>query len=373
MWLTVISGRDAGRTVEITGERFRIGRNRDCELVLRDPGVDPVHAELRREAHGWVLDDLSSQGGTYVSTKRIVRPVTLRGDEELCFGETFARLAVSRPGAKRSRRPTLAVAAAVAVAIAVAGVTAAVLAPRVGSGGEDAQTLALPAPGEEEPASGADTSEPSGTEPAVTGGTTESSEPPATVPGDSAAAPVLPRVVFRDDFSDPGTGWEVFEGPAAAGGYEDGAYVLRITDSAYLATADSGRSFQGPLVGVTVENPSLAPMAGFGIVCGYRDQQNFYLLGVGTDGTAAIVRSRDGKLTVLTGGGQWIRIPGIPVAAPRYRIRARCDDAGLSLAVNGHRVLTAERPEPSGTVGLFAAGAVELRFDDFVVRSAAQA
>ena len=31
--------------------------------------------------------------------------------------------------------------------------------------------------------------------------------------------------------------------------------------------------------------------------------------------------------------------------------------------MNGRRVLTAARPEPEGTVGLFAAGAAELRFD----------
>lgn len=367
MWLTVINGRDAGKTVEITGERFRIGRSRDCDLVLRDRAVEPVHAEFRRESRAWVVADLGSQSGTFVQTKRIKRPVELRGTEELCFGETFARLSPMRPAGTRSRRPSLAIVAAVAVAVGAAGVTAAILAPRVG-GSESATTLALPAPSIE--VSTSEAAQEGSEVPPSAAGEGRAEQPTAVSDSGATETSSEPVVVFRDDFSDPRSGWEVFQETAAWGRYEDGAYVLGITDSTFFATADSGRSFPDPRVSVSVENPTRAPKAGLGIVCGYRDQSNFYLLGVGTDGTAAIVRSQDGELTVLTGNGQWVRVPEIPLAAPRYRLRARCGDGGLVLAVNGRRVLAARAPEPKGTVGLFAAGAVELRFDDFVVRSA---
>jgi hypothetical protein len=182
-------------------------------------------------------------------------------------------------------------------------------------------------------------------------------EPPA------AAEPV----VFRDDFSDEGSGWEVFDEPAVSAGYEDGEFVMRVNDSRWYATADSGRTFRRPAVSLVVTNPEGTTAAGFGVVCHYAGQRRFHALAVGTDGTYAILRQRGEELAVLSGGGRWARSGLIPVGAERYALRAECGGGRLRLLVNGRPVATLRTQAPRGRVGLFMAGLGEFRFDDLVV------
>jgi len=87
VWLRVLSGADAGRTVEIPaeGRSFVLGRVKGCDLVIRDEGASRHHAELRVEpAGGLRVRDLGSANGTYVDGKRIEEAM-LSGGEELCI------------------------------------------------------------------------------------------------------------------------------------------------------------------------------------------------------------------------------------------------------------------------------------------------
>lgn len=49
-----------------SGERLRIGRSAECELVIEDSSVSRVHAELVAERDGWRLRDLGSKNGVHV-------------------------------------------------------------------------------------------------------------------------------------------------------------------------------------------------------------------------------------------------------------------------------------------------------------------
>ena len=90
MWLRVVSGADAGRTVEIPAEQgrsFVLGRVRGCDLVIRDEGASRHHAELRSEpAGGLRVRDLGSANGTFVDGQRI-KEAMLSGGEELRIGD----------------------------------------------------------------------------------------------------------------------------------------------------------------------------------------------------------------------------------------------------------------------------------------------
>ena len=44
--------------------RFTIGRDAGCDMVLPDPTISRWHAGLKRGASGWMLDDLGSTNGT---------------------------------------------------------------------------------------------------------------------------------------------------------------------------------------------------------------------------------------------------------------------------------------------------------------------
>ena len=48
------------------GDTYRIGRSADCELQIDHPSVSRFHAELRRGAHGWRIDDTASKNGMRV-------------------------------------------------------------------------------------------------------------------------------------------------------------------------------------------------------------------------------------------------------------------------------------------------------------------
>lgn len=56
----------------LPGERLRIGRAEDCELLLEHPSISRVHAELAESGGRWHLTDLSSKNGSFVEGGRTV-------------------------------------------------------------------------------------------------------------------------------------------------------------------------------------------------------------------------------------------------------------------------------------------------------------
>ena len=48
------------------GQRLRIGRGTDCDLVLAHPSVSRAHAELFDDGDHWRLNDLASKNGTFI-------------------------------------------------------------------------------------------------------------------------------------------------------------------------------------------------------------------------------------------------------------------------------------------------------------------
>jgi hypothetical protein len=67
-------------------QRFTIGRDADCDLVLPDPSVSRWHAGLKRSADGWLLDDLGSTNGTLLNGWRVREPVPVRPGDQVSFG-----------------------------------------------------------------------------------------------------------------------------------------------------------------------------------------------------------------------------------------------------------------------------------------------
>jgi pSer/pThr/pTyr-binding forkhead associated (FHA) protein len=59
------------REVELRGDRARLGRLDECEVVLHGRGVSREHAELTRSGGAWTIRDLGSSNGTFVGDARI--------------------------------------------------------------------------------------------------------------------------------------------------------------------------------------------------------------------------------------------------------------------------------------------------------------
>ncbi len=66
--------------------RFTIGRDAGCDMVLPDPTISRWHAGLRREASGWMLDDLGSTNGTRLNGWRVRAWVPVRDGDLVSFG-----------------------------------------------------------------------------------------------------------------------------------------------------------------------------------------------------------------------------------------------------------------------------------------------
>ena len=82
---------------ELAGKRFPIGdapatfgRGEDCDVVIPDPAVSRLHAELRQEADGFVVSDRGSANGTRVNGTLITGAQRLRpGDEIMIASHLF--------------------------------------------------------------------------------------------------------------------------------------------------------------------------------------------------------------------------------------------------------------------------------------------
>jgi S1-C subfamily serine protease len=98
MWLTFTSGGDEGQSAQALGERFVIGRDDECDLVINDERVSRHHAYLKVHDDGRAeLHDMGSANGTYVNGHRITGPVMLSGGEQLQLGNTTLSTALREP------------------------------------------------------------------------------------------------------------------------------------------------------------------------------------------------------------------------------------------------------------------------------------
>src|SRR5882757_3422487 len=67
--LEVVSGAHAGRVFETELDVIRIGRASDNDLMLPDAHVSSEHARIVSSVDGYVLEDLGSTNGTFLTRK----------------------------------------------------------------------------------------------------------------------------------------------------------------------------------------------------------------------------------------------------------------------------------------------------------------
>jgi S1-C subfamily serine protease len=90
MWVTIGSGEGKGLSVRVEGERFLVGSGSECQLMVGDTSVSPLHAYFEVDADGGVLlHDLNSDSGTFVDGTRIDGSQRIEGGEEIRIGDTL--------------------------------------------------------------------------------------------------------------------------------------------------------------------------------------------------------------------------------------------------------------------------------------------
>lgn len=71
-------------------DRYCIGRQNECEIVLEDPQISRRHAEIIRDSSGWAILDLQSTNGTSLNGERISQR-HLRDGDIITVGTTTIR------------------------------------------------------------------------------------------------------------------------------------------------------------------------------------------------------------------------------------------------------------------------------------------
>ncbi len=79
--LIVKRGPNAGSKFFLDSDETMIGRHQESDILLDDITVSRRHAEIRREADGFSLQDVGSLNGTYVNRERVEKAHLRAGDE----------------------------------------------------------------------------------------------------------------------------------------------------------------------------------------------------------------------------------------------------------------------------------------------------
>ncbi|OGO17381.1 MAG: hypothetical protein A2Z14_12015 [Chloroflexi bacterium RBG_16_48_8] len=180
-------------------------------------------------------------------------------------------------------------------------------------------------------------------------------------------------LLFQDDFSSPNSGWNRYRGETYISDYADGAYRIAVFEKDVEAWALPGLNFSDVIVEVAGTSVNGPEDNVFGVLCRYRDSENFYFFVISSDGYSGIGLFYEGKRELLTGESM-LPSNAILKGSTTNLIKAQCVGNQLSLYVNGSLVNQAGSDKlKSGDVGLIAGnyedGKTEVFFDHFSVKN----
>src|SRR5262245_7329771 len=87
--LTGIRGPTKGHVFSLDGEKFVLGRNADCAVVINVPAVSREHACIRKIAGKFYIEDLKSRNGTFVNEQEVTARVLLKENDRIKICDTL--------------------------------------------------------------------------------------------------------------------------------------------------------------------------------------------------------------------------------------------------------------------------------------------
>ena len=164
-------------------------------------------------------------------------------------------------------------------------------------------------------------------------------------------------------------GWAVYRTAGVAVEVENSALTISISDAGQMAWTNPGRSFTDVEVTAQTRQLSGPNDNAYGLICRYRDEQNFYVFLISGDGFYAIGKytSASPQVEYLT-GAEYLPSNFINQGDAANRIGARCVGDALSLPINGELVATVrDSSHAAGDIGLaaspFGVGRLVVAFD----------
>lgn len=177
------------------------------------------------------------------------------------------------------------------------------------------------------------------------------------------------KLIFKDDFSDPESGWQQVADPRGETSYADGMYRILVNQpnmdiwaAPHLAMADVIIEVDALKIGGDRDNR-------FGIICRLTGSDSFYAFFISSDGYYGIGKFKSGLYTLL--GASALKLSdSIRLGSEVNHLRAACIGEKLTLYVDGDRLAQVSDDElTSGDAGLIAGtyddAGVDIRFDNF--------
>ena len=179
------------------------------------------------------------------------------------------------------------------------------------------------------------------------------------------------NILFKDDFSEPSSGWDRVNRANGITDYVDGAYRIFVNTPSYDIWANPGLGFSDTIIEVEAEKVAGPEDNDFGIICRYQGPQNYYSFLISSDGYYGIVKVVDGQQELID-EHTMAYSEVIRKGEASNKLNVKCIGNRLSLSVNGS--LLAEVNDTaftSGDVGLIAGtfdiAGTDIYFDNFIV------
>jgi hypothetical protein len=179
------------------------------------------------------------------------------------------------------------------------------------------------------------------------------------------------QVLFQDDFSDPSSGWDQVRSDDGITDYENGIYRILVLSEDMDIWANPNLNFTDVRIEVDATKSGGPDNNDFGVICRYKDVENYYFMIISSDGYYGIGKKINGEYEII---GTEFLPPSeeINQGKATNQIRADCVASSLSLYVNGKLIDTQEDSDfSSGDVGLIAGTyetiGTDIHFDNFRV------
>jgi hypothetical protein len=191
-----------------------------------------------------------------------------------------------------------------------------------------------------------------------------------SVDQNASAAAQPGGVLFKDDFSDPSSGWETWSEPSGSMvAYQNGGLRFFVAEKEFDYWSRPGKRVSDVHLEVDVIKLGGPDDNDFGLICRYQDRDNFYAFLASSDGYGGILKVKDGKYVMIS-GKQMAFSDSIRQGAAQNHLRADCSGTTLTFYTNGEQILTVQDPDfKTGEIGIIggtgATAGADLYFDNF--------
>jgi len=178
-------------------------------------------------------------------------------------------------------------------------------------------------------------------------------------------------LLFQDDFSDQKSGWDTWYEEGSMIAYQEGGLRFFVDQPNYDYFSSPGKLYKDVKIDVDATHLAGPEDNDFGVICRFKDDNNFYAFLIGSDGFSGILKVINGNYLMISGDGMQYS-PSIISGRNVNHITVLCNGSNLVFWVNGEQLFDVQDFDlDNGDIGLIAgtrdAPGVDVFFDNFVV------